>query len=276
MCENLRLFVFGVVLFLLSGCTDNPITGQRELMFFPEGQDVEIGKKYAPEIEKELGGRIKDDHLQKYIDSVGQKVAYVGHKPSWEYHFTALNHNMINAFALPGGYIFITKGLLRKLETEAQLAAVLAHETVHVVARDTMNAMSNDIGLSLLLTAAVSQENTQGAAAAAGLTRMIINLQYSREDEREADLGGLSYMTAAGYNPYGMVETMQILENQQNFEVVEFLSSHPSPANRVGYIGLQIEMKYNDLNLSETITNRQDYKTNVLDRLPPDPPFELH
>ena len=275
MCKNIKFLVFGIV-FLLSGCADNPITGQQELMFFPEGQDVEIGKKYAPEIEKELGGRIKDNQLQQYIDGVGQKVAYMGHKPSWEYHFTALNHNMINAFALPGGYIFITKGLLRKLETEAQLAAVLAHETVHVVARDTMNAMSNDIGLSVLLTAAVSQENTQGAVAAAGLTRMIVNLQYSRKDEREADLGGLSYMAAAGYNPYGMVETMQILENQQNFEAVDFFSTHPSPANRVGYIGLQIEMKYDDLNLSKTITNRQDYKTNVLDRLPPDPPFELH
>ena len=110
---NDKLLIFSVVLFILSGCTDNPITGQQELMFFPEDQDFEIGRKYAPEFEKELGGRIKDNQLQQYIDGIGQKVAYVGHKPSWEYHFTALNHKMINAFALPGGYIFITKGLLR-------------------------------------------------------------------------------------------------------------------------------------------------------------------
>ena len=150
-----RFLILSCFLFLCSGCMDNPITGERELMFFPEEQDLEIGRAYAPEIEKQLGGRIKDEQLQNYINDIGQKISRYSHKPSWEYHFTVLNHDMVNAFALPGGYIFITRGMLEKLKTEAQLAGILAHETVHVVARDTSNAMSNQIGLGLLLSAGV-------------------------------------------------------------------------------------------------------------------------
>jgi predicted Zn-dependent protease len=273
-----RLLVLSCLFCMFAGCADNPITGEKELMLFPEDQDFAIGRTYAPEIEKQMGGRIKDEQLQKYIDSVGQKVARVGHKPSWKYHFMALNDKSVNAFALPGGYIFITKGMLEKLQTEAQLAAVLAHETVHVVARDTSNAMSNQIGLSLLFSAAVYQESTQAAAAAAGVTEMIISLKYSREDESQADCGGMSYMVAAGYNPYGMVETMEILEKLQHEGYDEFMSSHPSPIHRIEYLKIEIGVKYK--NFAELRTGTEAYQRSVLDRLerikqlsPPEPPI---
>jgi predicted Zn-dependent protease len=261
------------------GCTDNPITGKRELMFFPEEQDLEIGRAYAPELEKQLGGRIKDEQLQNYINDIGQKISRYSHKPSWEYHFVALNHDMVNAFALPGGYIFITKGMLEKLKTEAQLAGILAHETVHVVARDTSNAMSNQIGLGLLLSAGVYYEGTSAGAAAASVTQMIISLKYSREDESQADRGGMSYMVAAGYNPYGMVETMQILEELRHEGYDEFLSSHPSPVHRIRYLKIEIDVKYK--NLDELKIGTEDYQRCVLDRLemikeelsPPEPPI---
>ena len=273
-----RFLILGCLLLLCIGCADNPITGERELMFFPEEQDLAIGRAYAPEIEKLLGGRIKDEQLQKYIDSIGQKISRYSHKPSWEYHFTALNHDSVNAFALPGGYIFITKGMLEKLKTEAQLAGILAHETVHVVARDTSNAMSNQIGLSLLLSAGVYYEGTSAGAAAAGVTQMIISLKYSRKDESQADRGGMSYMVAAGYNPYGMVETMQILEELQREGYDEFLSSHPSPVHRIRYLKVEIDVKYK--NVAELKTGVEDYQRSVLDRLerikqlsPPEPPL---
>lgn len=277
MFKKIILFAACLSLCFLTGCADNPLTGDKELMLIPEEQDIEIGRVYAPEIEKELGGKVKDEVLQDYIDSVGQKIARISHKPSWEYHYVALNHDMINAFALPGGYIFITKGMLRKLKTEAQLAAVLAHETVHVVARDTSNAMSNQIGMTILMAAAVSQEPTSATMAAAGITQQIIALKYSRKDERQADLGGLGYMVAAGYNPFGMVEIMQMLEDLRSFEIVEFFSSHPSPYNRVGYIGLHIDIKYDDVDLTQLITGRDEYQANVIERLkniePPDSIF---
>ena len=234
-------------------------------MLFPEKQDFEIGRQYAPEIEKELGGKIEDEDLQDYIDSVGQKIARISHKPYWEYHYVAVNDKSINASALPGGYIFITKGMLEKLQTEAQLAAILAHETAHVVARDTSNAISNQIGIGLLLVAATSGQASGAVMPAAELSRRIIGLRYSRQDEREADIAGLDYMVVAGYNPYGIVETMQMLEDQQKERVVEFLSSHPPPENRIAYLTQRIKTK--NQNLDGLNIGKQQYCKAVLERL---------
>jgi predicted Zn-dependent protease len=253
-------------LWFLVGCAVNPITGDEELMFFPDQQDIAIGKQYAPEIEKELKGKIEDLAVQNYIDSVGQKVAKVSHRPDFEYHFVAVKDKSINAVSLPGGYIFITKGLLVKLTSEAQLAGVLAHEVVHVVARDTSNMMSNQIGMDILFTAAMTQTTSQGAQTVADLTRQILSLRYSREDEETADLGGLDYMVRAGYNPYGAVETMQMLENEQTIRPVEFLSTHPSPENRVDYLRARIQTHYFN-SIAGTKVGQEDYERFVLDKI---------
>jgi predicted Zn-dependent protease len=265
MSKKLTLLILGTIFYLCAGCAVNPITGEEELMLFPKEQDIEIGRKYAPEIEKELGGRIADESLQNYIDSVGQKIVRISHRPNWEYHFVAVQDKSLNAAALPGGYIFITKGMLENLETEAQLAAILAHETVHVVARDTLNMMSNQIGISLLLSAVTSGETSRGVLTAADLARTIIGLRYSRKDEREADLGGMDYMVAAGYNPYGMVETMQTLQNQHEVRPIEFLSSHPSPENRIAFLSQRAQT--NSSNLESLKIGKEHYHSNVLERL---------
>jgi len=273
--QKLLLLILYFAVCLCTGCAFNPITGQEELMLLPEKQDFEIGRQYAPEIEKELGGKIENEDLQNYIDSVGQKIARISHKPNWEYHYVAVNDKSINASALPGGYIFITKGMLEKLQTEAQLAAILAHETAHVVARDTSNAISNQIGIGLLLAAATSGQSSGAVMTAAELSRRIIGLRYSRQDEREADIAGLDYMVVAGYNPYGIVETMQMLEEQQKERVVEFLSSHPPPENRIAYLTQRIKTK--NQNLHGLNIGKEQYCNAVLDRLttqdyPPPPP----
>jgi predicted Zn-dependent protease len=197
------LLILGFIFCLCTGCAINPVTGEEQLMLVSEQQDIEIGRKYAPEVEKQMGGRIANESLQNYVDSVGQKIARVSHRPDWEYHFAALEDKSINAFALPGGYIFITKGMLEKLTTEAQLAAILAHEITHVVARHVSANMSREIGISILLSAVISDKTPEGVLTATELGRQILGLQYSRKDEQEADLGGLDYMVWAGYNPYG-------------------------------------------------------------------------
>jgi len=265
MSKKLITLILGLILCLCSGCAVNPITGEEELMLFSTEQDIEIGRKYAPEVEKELGGRIANERLQNYIDSVGQKIARISHRPDWKYQFVAVQDKSLNAAALPGGYIFITKGMLENLQTEAQLAGILAHETVHVVARDTLNVMSNQIGISILLSAVISTETSQGVSTAADLARLIIGLRYSRSDEREADLGGLDYMVAAGYNPYGMVETMQILQRQHEVRPIEFLSSHPSPENRLAYLRQRAETNYG--NIEGLKIGKEDYNSNVLAQL---------
>lgn len=265
MSMKIRFLITGLILAICAGCAVNPITGKEELMLMTESQDLEIGQKYAPELEKQMGGRIADEALQNYINTVGQKVAKVSHRRSWEYHFTALDDDMVNAFALPGGYIFITKGMLKELTTEAQLASVLGHEVAHVVARDTAALMSREIGIDILLSAAVSENTSSTIRTAADLTRQIIGLRFSRTDEKDADYAGMDYMVRAGYDPAGMVETMQMLQDQQKTRSIEFFSTHPNPENRVAYLKSRINARY--LRREGLITGKDEFSSSILSRL---------
>ena len=231
---------------VLAGCATNPISGDDELMFYSVEDDFTLGKAVAPEILKYLDGRIPDEMLQRYIDRIGQKIALVCHHPDWEYHFTAVEHESVNALALPGGYIFITRGMLEKLETEAQLAAILGHETTHVVARHSMAQISkrrvmNVATLATLVSGAAPPEVMQLTM----ITNQIMTMQYSRQDEKEADLAGLDYMVAAGYDPNGMLEIMRILQKEHpGGKQYEFFSTHPHPENRFYYIQRKIDLRY--------------------------------
>ncbi|MBN1795733.1 MAG: M48 family metalloprotease [Sedimentisphaerales bacterium] len=251
-------------LVLVTGCATNPISGKSQLMLLGEDQDIELGKQYSPEIEKQLGGRIQNTSLQNYLDMVGQRMARVSHKPYFEYTYVALEDDMINAFALPGGPVFITKGMLKKLENEAQLASIFAHETTHVVARHSAAQMSREIGISFALSVA-SSKASGSAMQVADIASQMIGLSYSRTQEREADIGGLEYMTKAGYDPYEMVKTMQMLEEESQERPLEFFSTHPNPENRIEYIEEEIRMKgYSKPGLK---VGADDYKRSVLDEL---------
>lgn len=236
-------------------------------MLVPESQDIEIGRKYAPEVEKQLGGRIDNPSLQNYIDSIGQKIARISHKPNWEYHFVAVEDKSINALALPGGYIFVTKGMLEKLTTEAQLAALLAHEIVHVTARHSSAAMSREMGMSFVFfgLSAAGANIPQDAGRAVGLAMQLIGLKYSRGHEREADVAGVDYMVVAGYNPYGAVELQQMLLEQDKVRPAEFLSSHPSPGNRIISLNARIQTRYDSI--EGLRIGKDDYRRVVLDHL---------
>ena len=174
---------------------------------------------------------------------------------------------MVNAFALPGGYVFITKGMLKKMTTEAQLASVLGHEVAHVVARDTAVVMSREIGMDILLSAVTSEATSAAAITVADLTRQIIGLRFSRTDEKDADYAGMDYMVRAGYNPNGMVETMQMLQDQQKTQTIEFFSTHPSPANRVSYLKMRINSRYR--NLEGLKVGKDEFDKAVLSRFKP-------
>jgi predicted Zn-dependent protease len=265
MFRKLSFLVVGCLICFATGCATNPITGQPQLMLFPESQDIVIGQKYAPEVEKQLGGRIDDQQLQDYVSFVGRQIVRVSHYRDFDYHFVAVQDKSVNAMALPGGYVFITHGMLEKLQTEAQLAAILGHEVVHIVARHSSAAISGQIGTDILLSTVISDSPSQSVQTITSLARTIIDLRYSRKDEREADLAGLDYMVGAGYNPNGMIETMQILEQQREFKTIEFLSSHPVPENRQVYLRDKIEVSY--FNLAGLKIGAEEYRTAVLDRL---------
>ncbi len=213
-------------------------------MFFSPEEDIALGRKYAPYVERELGGRIADESVQSYINHVGQRIARVCHRPDLAYYFAAVDTDMANAIAMPGGYVFITRELLKELKSEAQLAAILGHEVGHIVARDTTAAMSRQIGMGALVAAAHVGDVPADVARAATFITGVLTLQYSREDEREADLVGLSYMVQAGYDPNGMVETMQILQDLETIRPIEFFSTHPNPENRIAYLQERIARRY--------------------------------
>jgi len=183
-----------------------------------------------------------------------------------------VNHASINALALPGGYIYITRGMLEKMESESQLAAILAHETAHVVARDTAAAMTRQTGMTLLTMATlVSGEAPREVQQLVLMANQFLSLSYSRQDEREADLAGLDYLVDAGYDPNGMVETMQILYELQTRRPIEFYSTHPLPANRIRYLKQRISQRY--AQVLDGKTGKETYKAKVLDYLAAhDPP----
>jgi predicted Zn-dependent protease len=264
--RKLVLLLLIAGLSFLAGCASNPITGEEEMMFDRDyHHDVNLGKEVAPQVEKELKGKIPDQPLQDYINGVGHKITRFSHNPDFDFNFVAVNDKSVNALALPGGRIYITKGLLLKLENESQLAGILAHETVHVVARDTENMMSKQAGLGVLFVLAATQAQNQGEVVAADIALQLVSLKYSREDERTADLGGMDYMFRAGYNPNGMVETMQILQKEDERDPSDFFSTHPSPENRIDYLRARAQTHYLD-GIAGTKTGQDEYRLNVLDR----------
>lgn len=265
MWNRVIMLALAGALALSAGCAVNPATGDEELMFFSPENDVKLGRQYAAPLEKELGGRIADENLQRYVDDVGQKIARVCHRPDISYQFTAVNDKMINALALPGGYIFITRGLLKEMKTEGQMAAVLAHEVGHVIARDTMAALSRQLSMTALLAAAHVGGAPGQAARAADFVSAMLSLQYSRDDEKEADLTGLSYMIQAGYDPNGMVETMQILDELQTLRPIEFFSTHPNPESRISYIKEKIATRYASVGTLKT--GKDEFNEAVLSKL---------
>jgi len=259
--RNLCLFLIAAGLgVIFAGCQVNPVTGKNEFNLYSVEEQKQMGTAYSKQVEKELGQSVKDTQIQSYIDSVGQSIARICHTPTEGFSYKAIDSNTVNAFALPGGYIYITTGLLKTLNTEAQLAAILAHETAHVTARHSAVTMSRD----LIINAGVSAAGQGMAGTAASLISQLQGMSYSREHERQADQIGLDYLVKAGYTPFGMTETMQILQSQSGSRTIEFLSTHPNPENRIGYLKEEIVAKgYR----GEGKIGQTEYRTNVLNRL---------
>ena len=262
MCRTITILLLISVCSLFTGCATNPVTGKDQLMLMSPDEEIALGKQYAPEVQKQLGGPIDNPQIHAYIASVGQKIARISHNPTLEYNFVVVTDESINAMALPGGYVFITKGMLQKLTTEAQLAAVLSHEIVHITARHSAEAMSKQIGLEILLSA-LGEDTSQTIITVAQIGTQIIDLKYSRDAEYEADSYGLDYMLTAGYDPYAMYQMMQMLNDQNSQRPIEFFSTHPDPENRMK----NIQQKINAMTIPNNLkTAKQDYKKYVLQK----------
>jgi predicted Zn-dependent protease len=234
--KRLRLFLIILSSFVLAtGCATNPVTRRPELMLFSDQAEIEMGKEGNEAVLKQFG-RYDDSALQGYIDQIGQNIAQVNHRPELPYHYMVVDSPILNAFALPGGYIYITRGLLAYLNNEAQLASVLGHETGHVAARHGVKKYQKAIGAQLVLAGVSLATRSQGLALGTNLLLSAILQGYSRKDERQADELGALYMYRAGYDPLEMPEFFEILnqmEKQSPNLIEQLFASHPPVPDRV-------------------------------------------
>ncbi len=218
------------------GCSENPVTGDSELTLISRQQEIAMGTEASPQFETEFGGAVPDSTLQGYVQSVGMQVARVSHRPDMPYEYTLVRSDVPNAFALPGGKIFVTAGLVRRMTNERQLAAVLGHETGHVAAKHNVKGMQRQMGVSVLAEIAARATGVGTAGDVAKIVGSVANLKYSRDDEYQADRIGIEYLAKANYNPWGMVELLTILLNLHEEEpgtLAEMFQTHPLSSKRI-------------------------------------------
>ena len=192
-------------------------------------QEIEIGKGVADKLEAQYG-LVRDTMLQERVDRIGQSIVAVSDRKDIKYSFKVLNSKEINALAVPGGYIYLFKGLVDAMPTDEEIAGVLAHEVTHVVKRHSIRQMEKQLLLNIVLLIALRNSD---AAALGVMAQNIIMSSYSRSDENQADTFGFKYSTAAGYNPYGMLVTMEKLNDIPNKPNYGLFSSHPEGEDRI-------------------------------------------
>jgi predicted Zn-dependent protease len=218
----------------------NPVTGETQHISLSQEQEVAMGLQSAPEMAQQFGGVVGDDRVQQMVKGVGQKIVAqsVAASSGYPFDFHVLaDDQTVNAFALPGGQIFITVALLSRLKSEDQLAGVLGHEVGHVLARHSAEHIAKQQLTSGLTGAVVMGAGSYEMARVAQMVGGLINMKYGRDDELESDKLGVCLMSQAGYQPAALIDVMKILaEASGGSRQPEFASSHPSPANRMQQI----------------------------------------
>jgi predicted Zn-dependent protease len=225
-----------------ASCAVNPVSGKKELSLFSEQQELALGKQTDIEVRGQYG-TYADDRLTAYVAAAGKTVAAGTHRPNLPYRFAVLDSPVINAFAVPGGYIYVTRGVLALMSSEAELAVVLGHELGHVNARHGVRKMSQMILVQVGLAVGSALSDTFAKiSGVAGIGVQLLFLKYSRDDEREADLLGVGYSRKAGYDPSRMVDFFMSLQkigdlSGKGFALPGFLSTHPLTGERIRNVG---------------------------------------
>jgi len=254
---NSLIFILCAVSLLLNSCAVNPVTGKRELMLMSKQQEIALGVQSDPQIVASYG-QYKDEQMQQFIDAKGNLMARVSHQPNLDYEFKVLDSPVVNAFALPGGFVYFTRGIMAHFNNEAQFAGVLGHEIGHITARHSANQYSKQMLAQVGLIAGViaSPEFAQYANIAnQGLG--LLFLKFGRDDESQSDQLGVEYSTKIGYDASemaGFFQTLKRLTNQSGGgSLPTFLSTHPDPANRYEHVN-ELAQKW------KKRTNRRDYE----------------
>ena len=227
------------------GCSVNPATGQRQLVLVSEQQEIAIGQENDQAIQAQMG-LYPDEEMQRYIQELGASLAARSERPHLPWTFRVLDDPIVNAFALPGGYIYVTRGILTHFNSEAELASVLGHEIGHVTGRHGVERMSTAqlATVGLVVGTVAAGDRYRGLADLAGQGLGLLFLKFSRDDERQADDLGLRYMTRGDYDPSEMPKVFDTLGRvsaaQGAGRIPGWLSTHPDPGNRSVRISEQI------------------------------------
>ncbi len=217
-------------------CATNPATGKREISLMSEQQEIAIGQQGDAEVRRDMG--IYDDaELQRYVSDIGMRLAKESHRPNLPWQFAVVDNPAINAFALPGGYIYITRGILPYLADESELAGVLGHEIGHVTARHAAQQYTRATGSSIgLIALSIFVPGARPFGDAASLGVGLLSLKYGRGDEIQADGLGLEYSSRSGWDPTAVprfLSTLSKVDAMSEKGVPNWLSTHPDPASRV-------------------------------------------
>jgi predicted Zn-dependent protease len=255
------------LLFPAVACSINPATGQNQLSFIGEQQEIALGRQNDEQIVQTMG-LYPDEDLQAYVSRVGSELAAQSERPDLPWTFRVIDDPVVNAFALPGGFVYLTRGILTYLGSEAEMAGVLGHEIGHVTARHSVEQISRAqlAGIGLGIGMVLSEDLRQyGGLAQAGLG--LLFLKYGRDDERQADDLGLRYMTRQSYDPRSMPEVFHTLERVSAAEgggrVPEWLSTHPDPGQRA--VRQKAEIEAAVASMADPRVERTEYLSHVDD-----------
>ena len=246
----MKRLVFLFLILSLSGCAVNPVTGKQDFVVLSEEQEIQMGREYNARILRQYQ-IYEDEKIQNYVQSIGESLAKKSHRPNLIYRFTVLDSPEINAFALPGGYIYINRGLMAYMSSEEELAAVLGHEIGHVTARHSVRQYSQ-AQLMGVLSAAIEINSGRTAGDLANLASGALLSGYGREMELEADDLGAQYIYQDGYSPQGMYDVLAVLKDQEIYSKKVAKQRGIEPRN---YHGVFASHPSNDKRLQEILDN---------------------
>jgi predicted Zn-dependent protease len=249
-----------MLLGVLAACATNPVTGEREISLMSEAQEISIGQENHPQILREMG-IYENPELQRYVSDIGLKLAKSSERPNLPWTFTVVDQPVVNAFAVPGGFIYITRGILAYFDSEAQLVGVLGHEIGHVTARHSAQQYTRQVGGQLGLVALgifvpAAQPFGEVSAQALGL----LFLKYGRDDELQSDSLGAKYAAANGWDPRAVpafLATLGRLSEGSEKGIPNWLSTHPEPASRVEEV--QTIVQQVAAGRGDWVTDRDEY-----------------
>ncbi len=251
-----------IALVFLLGCARNPVTGKREFMLMSEKREIALGASSDPQVVASFG-LYNDKKLQNFINNKGQKMARVSHRPKLKYEFKIVDSPVVNAFALPGGYVYFTRGILAHFNNEAEFAGVLGHEIGHITARHGAKQFSKQTAAQVgLIVGLIVSPTFRQFAKEASQGMQLLFLKFSRNNESQADRLGVAYSTKIGYDSKEMAEffkTLSRMRKESGSEIPTFMSTHPDPEdryNKVLALSKETQAKYKGKKLQ---VNRNKY-----------------